>query len=346
MNNRIPTYLMLLFIAIGYTQQIERQVIGTAGETISNGNIILDFTVGETVVGDVSNESISLSQGFHNSFISLGIRINPVVFLQGALLSPRTSEENLMRDDLRQLYLPTISPYTDALTCDIFTFLDGGASGTGALSDNIVDWIYVELRDKNDNTNVITGRSALLQRDGDIVDVDGISVMTIDANVDDYYVAIRHRNHLGIMTATTVSLSTTTLTLDFTDANNEITWGQHAQTVNGVPSGDIAMWAGDSNEDGQIVYAGSFSDVNKVRDQVFNDPDNSIFGGPPIATYASKGYHDTDVDLNGFSKYAGASSDVNQIRDNILNNPANSIFGGPPIATYKFVQRLPEGTNN
>lgn len=346
MNIKIPTYLILLFVAFGYGQQLERQVIGSAGETLSNSNIILDFTVGETVVGSISNESILLSQGFHNSQISLGIKINPVVFLQGALLNSRENEERLMRDDLRQLYLPTTSPYADALNCDITVFLEGGLSGSGTLNNNIVDWIYIELRDKNNNKNSITGRSALLQRDGDIVDIDGLSSITMQAPIDDYYIAIKHRNHLGIITASTVSLSSITTNLDFSDANNQITWGAQAQTYLLMPVGTVAMWAGDINNDGRLVYAGQHTDLTNVITQVFNDPGNSVFEGSLKTTYTSKGYHFSDVDLSGVTNYARSNSDVAHIRFNVFNNSLNSIFGGPPQATYRFIQRLPEGANN
>jgi hypothetical protein len=42
-------------------------------------------------------------------------------------------------------------------------------------NDAIVDWVFVELRDRNNMSNVVVTRSALLQRDGDVVDVDGVS---------------------------------------------------------------------------------------------------------------------------------------------------------------------------
>ena len=84
-----------------------------------------------------------------------------------------------------------------------------------------------------------------------------------------------------------------------------------------------------------------------IRSQVFNDPDNSVFGGPPTATYPSAGYFGTDADMDGVTcVFRSWTSDVQHIRNNIFNNPSNSVFGGPPTATYVFIQQLPEGANN
>ena len=95
------------------------------------------------------------------------IHVSPKVYLQGAFINPNSGEETLMRDDLRVGGLiPTTSPYADGLTCNASVF-----TATG--SDAIVDWIWVELRDATDNTIVLASQSALLQRDGDVVGVDG-----------------------------------------------------------------------------------------------------------------------------------------------------------------------------
>src|ERR1700748_1357905 len=43
-------------------------------------------------------------------------------------------------------------------------------------ANNIVDWVFIELRNTTTPGNAVQQtRSALLQRDGDIVDIDGVS---------------------------------------------------------------------------------------------------------------------------------------------------------------------------
>ena len=324
-------------------QSIERQVIGSAGTTLSNGTVSLDFTVGELAVTTITDGTTTLTQGFHQETIILSILVDPIAFLQGALFN--NGGGNLMRDDLRSSVLSTTSPYSDNLTCAASVFNAGGTSGTGLANDDIVDWIFVELRDGDDNTSVIASQSALLQRDGNIVGTDGVSNLKFNTAPNNYFVVVKHQNHLGIMTANKVALSDTLATVDFTDSANQITYGTDAQTIFGVPTGVVAMWAGDADSDGRLNYSGALSDLPYIRSQVFNDPNNSVFGGPPVATYHSAGYLATDINMDGVTVYSGAASDVLNIRNNIFNNPSNSVFGGPPTATYVFTQQLPEGAN-
>ncbi len=259
------------------------------------------------------------------------------VMLQGTAINPNVGEEQLMRDDLRVSGLiPTTSPYADGKTIDASLFNITG-------NDAIVDWVWVEIRDGSSSTTIVQGQSALLQRDGDIVStVDGTSPVVFNRLSGDYYIAAKHRNHLGVMSSAVLTLSNMLVTIDFTDANNQITFGTDAQTTFGMPSGIVALWAGDANDDGRLNYSGALSDVPSIRSQVFNDPDNSVFGGPPVASYPSEGYNVTDVDMDGKTVYSGAVSDVLYIRNNIFNNPSNSVFGGPPTSTFVFTEQLPE----
>lgn len=328
--------MLFFFFLMSYGQNtIERNVVAASGETISNGNIQLDFTVGETVVEDLSNTTLTLNQGFHQAYVALGIKINPVVFLQGALIQTNTGEENLMRDDLREIYIPLISPYQDGLTCDVSVLLDGGASGTGLKEDNIVDWIYVELRDKNDNTNVIIGKSAFLQRDGDVVDLDGVSVVNILADVDDYYVAIKHRNHLGIISANVISLSNTAIRLDFSDSNNQITWGDNAQSTYGNSNAIASMWAGNANSDSRVRYQGSSNDSNSVKSSILLDQDVT----PKSNLHFYFAYNNSDIDMDGKIRYQGSGNDVNIIKSIVYSHPDNP---NPKSNLFFITEQLPE----
>jgi len=265
-------------------------------------------------------------------------KVNPLVFLQGAALNPNIGEETLMRDDLRVAGLiPTTSPYGDGTTCDITLFDTTG-------SNAIVDWVWVELRDATDNTVVIESQAALVTRNGLLVGVTGTPGLSFSSWATKYHVAIKHRNHLGIMTSTSLVLNHILTPLDF--SNGSITtYGINGQTTSGMPSGVVAMWSGDSSGDGRLSYSGGVSDTPLIRSQVFNDPNNSFLGGPPVASYPSQGYYKTDINMDGLTIYSGAESDVLRIRNNIFNNSSNSFLGGPPTSTYIFTQQLPEGAN-
>jgi hypothetical protein len=118
-------------------QSIERQVVSSGGNTISDGTVTLDFTIGELAVTTITDGTTTLTQGFQQGGIKLGIQVNPVVFLQGALLNPNTGEESLMRDDLRVAdYIQLMSPYGDALLVENSVLTTTG-------NNAIVDWVFV-----------------------------------------------------------------------------------------------------------------------------------------------------------------------------------------------------------
>ena len=251
--------------------------------------------------------------------------------MQGALLD---SPDNFMRDDLRELLVPITSPYTDALVCDVSVFLNGGTAGTGLAQDNIVDWVFVELRDATDNTIVIASQSALLQRDGNVVDIDGVSDLEFNIPARNYYVVLKHRNHLGIMTANTVALSNALVTVDFTDANNQITFGANAQTTFGTPSDKVALWAGNVNGDDVVQYVGTTPDVTSILSEVLNDAGNFL----NFPTYIVNGYSQADVNMDGNTQYTGTEPDTPYVLQNVLSHPGNFLN----FSTYPIQEQLPE----
>lgn len=168
-----------------------------------------------------------------------------------ALLAGTYDASGVMFDDLRVgNYLPTSEPY-EALGFSHSgdeTVLDGVFDV--ATSDAIVDWVLLELRDKNDATNVIATRAALVQKDGDIVDMDGESAVTFDASADDYYLVAQHRNHLGVLSASTISLSTTAASYDFTTNLSNTTGAGNG--ILDLGDGYYALYSGDVDKSGQV----------------------------------------------------------------------------------------------
>ncbi|MEN0049136.1 MAG: hemagglutinin protein, partial [Bacteroidota bacterium] len=117
-------------------------------------------------------------------------------FLQGAY------QDTIMLDSLRAKgKVPVQSPYADALMVNdsaLVFCMKGGSS--------IVDWVEIELRISSDGASVAK-QSALVRRDGRIVDENGnMPVRFPNLEVGDYYVIIRHQNHIAIMTNEKVRL--------------------------------------------------------------------------------------------------------------------------------------------
>lgn len=97
--------------------------------------------------------------------------------------------------------IPLIQPY------NIAPWSYAGTETLTSIPTDIVDWVLVELRDGTDATTTVMQRAALLRKDGTIVDLDGTSALAFkDLLLDDYYVVVRHRNHLGIMSSGVVAL--------------------------------------------------------------------------------------------------------------------------------------------
>jgi len=148
------------------------------------------------------------------------VAVSPKVFLHGAY-GFSTNSTGLMSDNLR-LFLPTTEPYTGYTN---FTYLGRGSGETVNPSafavtgnDAIVDWVFIQVRNTISPYMVVATKSAFLQRDGDIVDTDGGPVKIRGIVSGTYKVAVRHRNHLGILTDDNQSLSSTTTALDFTNS--------------------------------------------------------------------------------------------------------------------------------
>ncbi|MBW1296017.1 hypothetical protein [Aquimarina litoralis] len=200
------------------------------------------------------------------------IQVAIKVYLQGASINPNTGEESMMRDDLRiSTMLPATSPYGDNATISDAVKLDDAGS------DAMVDWVWIELRDANDVSIIVAQQSGILQRDGDIVATtdDRSTPLSFGVSPGNYYIVVKHRNHLSIMSSSVINLSSTPATVDFT-SSTAIAGGANA--VVDMSNGIVAMISGDFDENGQIQN----SDINSVI---------QLLGG--------SGYHNADIDMNG-----------------------------------------------
>jgi len=240
-------YILFTLLVIGNlnAQTLERFSIDSGGTSVTAGGINILYTIGEVQIAERTSATLSVSEGFIVPQ-SLSIRVNPIVFLQGPGTDPFAGELSLMRDNLRTanpVLIPTTSPY-DGSICDPSVFL---ITGTNA----IVDWIFVELRDPTDPSVVITAQSALLQRDGDVVGPDGSTSLQFSVPQSSYYIAITHRNHLGILSANPIALSQSTTVIDMTQNLSSVFGGSLA--VAQLSNGLFALISGDVIPDGQIL---------------------------------------------------------------------------------------------
>jgi hypothetical protein len=242
--------------------------------------------------------------------------------LRMVLEGPYDPATGLMDDALRTL--PSF-PFTEPYSGMGYGFVGGGGETVSPAQlavvgpNAIVDWVVVEVRDAVTGINVLASRSALLQRDGDVVGVDGTPSLSFDLPPGPYQVAVLHRNHLGTMTKDPVTLGALT-PVDFSLTTMQTFGTQGQKNVNGTFPVQ-ALWAGDVTFDGVIRYTGE----NNDRDPILT----AIGGIVPTATIT--GYHATDVNMDGTVKYTGEGND----RDPILQN-----IGGV-VPTNVRVEQVP-----
>ncbi len=316
--NRICLILFFNLLAhYCFPQEIVNDVVGISGEEISNSQININHTSAELVTTTINNSEITLTQGFQQT--SNVLYLSPRIYLQGALIN---SPNNLMRDDLREdNYLPSTSPYNNVTTVADNLF-------ETATNDAIVDWVEIELR--NSDNKIVNKKSALVQKDGDIVNSNGDSNIQFTTQNKDYFVVVNHRNHLGTMTANQVSFNSNPVSLDFTDGSVS-TYGNNGQAFLNLNT--YALWAGNANNDSRIRYQGSSNDTNYIKDKILTHPNNTNNNN----LFFYNGYDIADVNMDGRIRYQGSGNDSNIIKDIILTHPNNLSLSN----LYFFIQQIP-----
>lgn len=250
------------------------------------------------------------------------VTVNPLLKVSAKALldGPYVLALQMMHDSLRTLGLiPATEPYTGLGYAHVG---GGGETVTPAAleiagSNAIVDWVVLELRSGSDPAQVLQTRCGLIQRDGDIVGKDGVSPLGFSLPEGSYYVAIRHRNHLGAMTSGAVFLSSTATVVDFTSVSTA-TYGTAARKTNGNL---MTLWSGNTLWDNVLKYTGPSNDRDPVLVRI----------GGVVPTNTIAGYYSDDVNLDGVVKYTGSGND----RDAILVN-----IGGT-VPTQVRTEQLP-----
>ncbi len=151
-------------------------------------------------------------------------------------------------------YLPLSQPYNTA------PWNYTGTETVASIPADVVDWVLLELR--SDLTTQVARRAAFIKNDGSLVDLDGVSLVDF-ASVPggSYYLVIYHRNHLQIMTANPVELSSSPTLYDLTTSS---TRAYGTDPMKNLGGGVFGMYSGDTNNSG-IVTASDKSLVNSFN---------------------------------------------------------------------------------
>jgi hypothetical protein len=275
-----------------------------------------------------------------NKFLAVGSR----AFLQGAY-DFTAANSGLMFDNLRTLPMgssastanfPSTDPYRVAPYSTNFTHVNNSVLETIPMSsilasqpiaaNNIVDWVFLELRNLNPSpgNTILQTRSALIQRDGDIVDVDGVSPVTFNNLANgNYMMSVRHRNHLGLsidqtnprgLDETSSSAFGASKVFDFRTAGDTQLFGNAGAfaSVAHPTLGTVSMlWGGNANANANTRYSG----LNNDRDALL-----VTALGNNSAAVRSNVYHIADLNMNRIVRYSGLGNDRDFLLIRVLNN--------------------------
>jgi subtilisin family serine protease len=295
-------------------------------QTISSGNTyfwpangITYNTSGvytHTLINSVGCDSILT---LNLTIVPLGISVQVRAFLSG----PYVSATGLMHDSLReQQLIPLSEPYTASpFFFPQISYPSGETTTTSVLSvsgpNAIVDWVVLELRSASNPAVVVATKRALIQRDGDVVDHSSGSGPVVFSNQapDNYFLSIKHRNHLGVMTATSIPFSSTTTVVDFSTISvwtNPLIANAPRKAFGNI----MLLHSGDVNVNKNIKYNGFSNDKDAVLNAVgLATPNNSVTG-----------YRVEDANMDARIKYNNTNSDRVVILNSVGASTPNSIL--------------------
>jgi hypothetical protein len=150
--------------------------------------------------------------------------------------------------------LPPTSPY-HALGWE-----DSPAVVSAIPLPDIVDWILISLHSTRTGAAVFT-KSVFIGRDGWLRDRDGAGTITAPLTAGNYYLVLRHRNHLPVMSANLLSLTTTLSTYDLTGSALLL----YQNGGKNIAAGCWGMPAGDITGDGYVTTMDYIALINAQR---------------------------------------------------------------------------------
>ncbi len=245
-------------------------------------------------------------------------RINGTARVRIKVLLEGPYSSGQMNDALRALpTFPLTEPFT-AMSYSEAGYTPGAAIHPSTLSvagnNAIVDWVIVEMRPAATPNVVAASRAVLLQRDGDVVDLDGVSSVGFSGLAHgNYSVVVKPRNHLPVMLSPTTPFAygTSTTAVDFTLPGTQVYDNDARKNVSGV----MLLRAGDVTFNEALLYVAAGNDRDPILVRI----------GSSTPTATVSGYYPEDVNMDGVVKYVGTAND----RDPILVN----VGGTNPTAT-------------
>lgn len=221
------------------------------------------------------------------------LTVNARVILQG------TYNGSNMNTALNSLgHIPLSQPYTNTAPW----FYTGNENVLSIPNANVVDWVLVELRTGTSSGTMVSKKTGFVLKDGSVVGTDGASPLAFPLlESGSYYIVVRHRNHLAIMSATSQALNSISTLYDFTTAATKAyslnyTLNPPMATLAG---GKFGLWGGNAGLNNWVRYGGPNNDPTAVL--------------AAVGTSVVYGYLQADVNMNGAARYGGPGNDPTNI---------------------------------
>ena len=273
-----------------------------------NGDNWVEINQGLTSTGVLSlaiNSNGVIFAGTLDGVFQSVISVNLKVYLQGPY-----SGSGLMT---RTLNTNSLIPLNSNTAYSTSTYGYTASTVTGIPNSDIVDWVLVELRTGTASGTKVATRAAFLKSDGTIVDTNGVSPV-IFAGLGDgnYYVVVRHRNHLAIMSAAAIPLSNNSAFYDFSTSQSQA-YGTNSMKDLSSGAAPYGMWMGDVNSDGVVKYNLGSNDRLLIYNRIGNAGFNVNVAG----------YYNEDINMDGLVKYNLSNNDRLLIYNVIGNSGFN-----------------------
>ncbi len=160
-----------------------------------------------------------------------------------------------------------------------------GTESLASIPNNMIDWVLLEARSGTPNTSgtvagttVIERKMGILLENGNVVDpltFDKMYFQTLTAG-ESYYVAVRHRNHLDVLSSVPFVAGTTPFIHDFT---NDVTKAFGPEQLKLNEDNYAVLYAGDYNSDGTIqVSDKDLWEMAPALNQVYEYTDGNLDG--------------------------------------------------------------------
>lgn len=228
--------------------------------------------ISEAIMGNSSSQNILY--GSSNGILNIiqGFASEVRIFLEGPFNGDK------MNTNLNDFgYVPLDQPYNNP------PWNYNGLESLAFLPENTVDWLLLDFRDAENiqqatPLNIINRKAILLLDDGHTLDHQNESIFVCNQPIsNNLYIAVWHRNHLGIISTSPAYKNGALYSFDFSYEPNLIFGG--LKSVKELAPGIFGILSGDGNSDNEID--------NKDKNDIW------------FLQNGSSGYLDGDFNMDG-----------------------------------------------